>query len=310
MRKIFFLVVLALFAAGSSIAELSPASQQKILDEVNKLAVPHGSKVGLAFIDVKSGWQFSVNGREQFPAASVAKLGVLAAAYHLADLGELDLDQKVVYRPGDKCGGAGVVQWMKPGKVFTLRHLLLYMIEVSDNTATKMAIEEIGLERINAYLKEIGLDQTAIVDPTMLNERPSPLINLTTPLNMGRLMSIINNGDHAFAAASAQEMHKYLKHQKYRWGIWPGVAPGTVVANKTGHVDKVLNDVGIVYTKQGVYVLAVFTRDFSQKSNARKFINNISQAIFENFTGTKLPPPKKVIKKKLPRRPSVKSRRR
>lgn len=308
MRKIFLFVILLILGALSSQAALNPASEQRIIERVNKLAAFHGKKIGVAILDVKSNWQFAVNGTMEFPAASVAKVPVMMTAYHLADLKEFDLDQKVVYKPSDKLGGAGVLQWMPPGKVFTIRHLMLYMIEVSDNTATKIVAETLGLDKIKAYLRQINITQTRVTDPTMLKERPAADVNLTTPLDMAHLMYRINNSHQTFSPASAKEMLVYLKRQKYHWGIWRGVAPGTVVADKTGHVDGVLNDVGIVYTKSGAYILSVFTYGFTKKSQARIFINDISRAVFEEYTGTKLPT--KTIKRKLSRRPSARSRRR
>jgi beta-lactamase class A len=302
MRRSFCLFIFSFFCVLAAQAALSPAAEQRIIERVNKLTAPHGKKVGVAILDLKTKWQYDVNGTTEYPTASVGKVAVMAAAYHLADLKQLDLDQKVVYRPSDKLGGAGVLQWMKPGKVFTLRHLILYMIEVSDNTATKMVVDNIGLPKINSYLHSINLEQTRIVDPTMLNEAPSPAINRSTPWDMAHLLYRINNKARFFSDASAKEMLYHLKRQKYHWGIWRGVAPGTVVADKTGDVDKVLNDVGIVYAKNGTYILSVFTYGFVKTREARILINEISKAVFEEYTGTKLSPPKKVVKRKYHRR--------
>jgi len=169
-----------------------------------------------------------------------------------------------------------------------MRNLIRMMISLSDNTATKMTVDEIGLENINTYIKYLGLNNTIIADSTMLKERPEPNINLTTPLDLAYLTLQINS-PQGFKDKSRQEMLKFMKNQRYRWGIWRGVPPGTVVADKTGNLDKVLNDVGIVYTKYGNYILSIFTCDFAKQRDARKLINEVSKICYEGYTGEKVP---------------------
>jgi beta-lactamase class A len=81
-------------------------------------------------------------------------------------------------------------------------------------------------------------------------------------------------------------MLDYMRHQKYRWGLWRGVPPGIQIANKTGNLDGVLNDVGVIYSPAGNYILSVFTYGMKKKE-ARVLINNISAAVFESYTGIK-----------------------
>jgi beta-lactamase class A len=186
------------------------------------------------------------------------------------------------------------------------------MIVLSDNTATRLLVNDLGLSTVNDYLSNAGLAQTAIVDPTMLNEPPSATLNKTTPRDMARLLAMICRSQ-GFSAQSKKEMISFLRNQRYRWGIWRGVPAGTVVADKTGNVEGVLNDAGIVYTKHGNYILSVFTEGFKKQRDARLVINQVSRAAYEEFTGEKVydPPPRKyrkksIAKRRLSRRPFAK----
>jgi len=310
-EKIFMAILLLAFCAGQ--AQAAPLQRRSLAGKLTALAAPHGNKVGIAFLDLKTGWTFSLNGSREFPAASVAKVPVMAAAYHLADSGLLDLDQKVLFLESDKLGGAGVLQWLKGNRQYSLWNLMRLMITLSDNTATRLVVNTVGLPAIAAYVKNIGLKQTRIIDPTMLVEPPYPNNNLTSPDDLAKVMAMIHNC-RGFSKKSAKQMIAWMNYQRYRWGIWRGVPPGTYVADKTGQLEGILNDAGIVYTKKGNYVLSIFTWGFKKQRDARLLINDISRITYEEYTGEKVRPPtkiakkKKVIKRKLSRRPSVKYR--
>ena len=239
---------------------------------------PYG-RVGVSFLDLKSGLSLSIDGNTLYPAASVAKVPVMAAVYHLAEAGKVDLQERLHFREQDKLGGSGVLQWMRGGRDYTLRNLTRLMIVLSDNTATRMVINRIGTQEINAYLHSIKLLDTVVVDSTCLDECPGPRMNYTTPNDMARLLYDIYVPGH-FTEASKKEMIGYMKFQRYRWGIWRGVPRGVIVADKTGDVDGVLNDAGIVYGKNGDYILTVFTNGFKKPRVARKIINKISEIVY------------------------------
>ena len=297
-------------------AELSVVQQNSLVSKINQLTATREANVGMAFIDLKTGWQFSVNGTTEFPTASVIKLAVLATSYHLSELGELDLGEKLTMKESDRLGGSGVLQWMKAGRAYTIWNLNRMMIVLSDNIATKMLVDRIGMTQINNYLREIDVKQTALVDHTMLNEPPSAEVNMSTPLDMAYLVQRIKEA-HGYSLNSSKEMLSFMRNQRYHWGIWRGVAPGTIVADKTGNLDYILNDVGIVYSKAGNYILSIFTRNM-KKHEARVLINEISRICYEEYTGEKVQRAVKVvkakkarkviIKRKLLRRPSVKYR--
>jgi len=278
---------------------LSKASHADLATKLERLASTSEGRVGIAFIDLKTGWEMNINGSQEFPAASVIKVPIMAAAYHLSESGKINLKQKILFKKSDKLGGAGVLQWARTPNYYTLWNLIRLMIVLSDNTATRLVVQNIGRENINEYLQSIGLTRTAVVDSTMLKEPPSPYVNMTTPLDIAHLMAKIHN----------KEMLAFMRNQRYRWGIWRGVPAGTVVANKTGNLDGILNDAGIIYTKKGNYVLSIFTWGFKKQRRARLLINEISRAAYEEYTGEKVIR-KKITKRRLQRRPSAKLKQR
>jgi beta-lactamase class A len=280
-KKLSVMWTVVIFLAGRSFAalpDIEPSLQQFL--------VPYGNKVGVCFMDTKSSFEVGVNAEKQFPTASVGKVPVMVTAFHLAETGKLMLEARLPLKEEDKLPGSGVLQWMRPGRTsYSIRNLIRMMIVLSDNTATKMVIGQVGLEEVNQYLKILGLKNTQIVDNTMLNEFPNPNINLSTPQDMAKLLMMIKN-DPAIAPNYKSEMLAYMRNQRYRWGIWKGVPPGVIVADKTGNVDKVLNDVGLVYSPAGNYILSVFTCGFEKQRDAKKVINRISEIVYNAYVPT------------------------
>jgi beta-lactamase class A len=78
-------------------------------------------------------------------------------------------------------------------------------------------------------------------------------------------------------------MLTYMKNQKFRWGLAKGVPRRVEVADKTGNLDNICNDVGIVFSPAGDYVLAVFTHGFTNKNNAKKLIKQVSKTVYATY---------------------------
>jgi beta-lactamase class A len=278
------------FRPGEKPPEFGAAQQQRLIEKIAQALRDQENKVGYVFLDAASGRCVSFNGATQFPAASVAKLAVMNAAFNLSQQGKLDLEQKVVFRDRDKLGGSGVLQWMRGGQEYTLWNLIRLMIVLSDNTATRLVVENVGVENINNYLLVNGMPKTRITDATMLTEPPAPQVNLTTPNEIARALLDIRDR-RGFSEQGANEMLAFMKNQRYRWGIWRGVPRGVEVADKTGNLEGVLNDAGIVYSPYGDYILSIFTWGFKDSREARLLINDLARITYEEYTGEKITVP-------------------
>ncbi|WP_224653647.1 serine hydrolase, partial [Escherichia coli] len=112
--------------------------------------------------DVNEGTLFSINGDECFYAASIIKVPIMAAVFAAAEKGVVRLGERLPLRRDDIVGGSGVLQFMSPGIELPIYDLLTLMIIQSDNTATNMLIDLIGMETIQAFLKELGMERSEI----------------------------------------------------------------------------------------------------------------------------------------------------
>jgi beta-lactamase class A len=228
---------------------------------------------------------------------SVIKIPIMVLAFRDAEAGKLDLDQRYTIRPEDRRRGSGLLQTFAPGLSPTYRDLVTQMIVTSDNTATDLMIERLGLERVNALLEEQRLEQTRLLRTTgdlfrkvweladprnarlshaevfekgfprdggafertfAFEGNPKEWLGATTARETTRLLEAILSARIA-SRASCDEMIEILERQFYSSRI-PRFLPDEVeVAHKTGDWPPIAgNDVGILFHPGGPTILSIY----------------------------------------------------
>lgn len=233
---------------------------------------------GVAAKNLLTGDSVALRADEGFNTASVIKVAVMVELYARAYDGEVRLTERIELEDEQRAGGSGLFGELDTGMRPTLRDLCVAMIVVSDNTATNMLIARLGLPAINARLAGLGLERTRLHRPIRF-EAPAPGeppgLGLTTPREMLRLWEALARGEVVCPEASAR-MLGVLSRQQHRDMIprflpveYDAVTresePG--VAHKTGSVDGVRNDVGLVTFRDGRrWVVSAFSRELEDLS--------------------------------------------
>ena len=254
---------------------------------------------GLWAKHVPSGREIAVRADRPMNTLSVIKIPVMAQAFRDAESGRLDFDARREVGRDQLRRGSGLVQTFAPGLNPTLRDLVRQMIITSDNTATDMVIDAVGLDRVNALLEAEGYEQTRLkmttgdlfrevwvrADPANASlthrevfERGFPSdegaaartfafegdstvwLGRTTAREMGRLLEQILDAELA-SEASSEQMIGMLRGQFYASRLPQRVRwQGVGVAHKTGDWPPIAgNDVGILYYDGGPSIVSVFT---------------------------------------------------
>jgi beta-lactamase class A len=251
------------------------------------------------------------NADARFPTASVIKVAIMVEAFDQIARGALAADTVMPVREAAKVGGSGVVRELHDGAELTVRDLIRLMIVVSDNTATNMVLERVGVASVNKRLAAYGLKDTRLFRPTFGKkaevdpelEREFGL-GMSTPRDMAALMELVATGRAVNADASAQ-MRAILEAQQDDRMLPRRLPSGTreiVVGNKTGTDEEKLPDAsgvrghvradaGIVRVDGTSYVVAIFARRVKDRSwtpdNAALTTGaEISRIIFDSFTRT------------------------
>jgi beta-lactamase class A len=225
--------------------------------------------------NLSTDYTIEINSDIQIPSASLVKIPIMAAVYYLVDRGELSLDEKITYRRKHRCGGSGIIKRFHYGKKFTIKELTELMITISDNVATHMLIDRIGMKKLNEIFRKLKLKNTNINRFVMdIKARNKGIENYTTAEDIGFLLEEIYNGKLISKEAS-NEMLLILLKQRICDRIPKKLPSYVAVAHKTGLMKDVCHDAGIVYTNNGNFIICVLTQNLQPKF-AKEVIANIS----------------------------------
>ena len=189
-------------------------------------------------------------------AASVIKLPIMVEAFRQAKAGLQDMNAQYTLEPSDKLPPCGVLTFMHDGLRVTLRDLVTLMIVVSDNTATNMLIDILGMDNVNVTLRALGMRGTVLRRRLFDAEASARgLENTVTAREIGGLLEALYAGRVVSPAASAA-MLDILRGQQLN-GKLPFFLP-CEVAHKTGEDEGITHDAGIVYALRP-FVLCLFS---------------------------------------------------
>jgi beta-lactamase class A len=260
MRLLCGCLMLLAAAAGSRADDLAG-----ILDQI---ANKHAGKVAIAFKHLPSGETYFRNADEPMSTASLIKFPVLVETFYQVHEGKIKLTDMVTLRKEDKVPGSGVLtDHFSPGVTFPLADALSLMIAYSDNTATNLVLDKIGVASTGARMKSLGFPNTSIYakvfkrSTTSIDMDRSKKFGLgsTTAREMVGLLELLNS-DKLVDVASCKAMVALLKKCE-DIPKFPRYLAGVQVAHKTGQVDDARTDAGLLYLKGGTVALCVLTAD-------------------------------------------------
>ena len=245
----------------------------EILDRLQKLP----GDIGFTYKNLVTGESLAYHEEELFQAASVIKLPVYAIVMKLWAEGKLDLSEKLLCREEDKLPPCGALYFFTGEVEVDIRTLCGLMISLSDNAATNLLINRLGMDFLNEQFKTIGLEKTHL-ERLLFDSAASARgqENRICLKELGELLEKIYRHRYISEAVSRQ-MEELLLNQQINHKI-PGYLPaGIPVAHKTGEDDGITNDVGIVYAKEP-FVLC-FASNNTDVPEAERAIREISRTL-------------------------------
>ncbi len=233
--------------------------RRKLTAEIERIAGAHDGVMGVAIRDLTSGEEILLNARMTFPTGSSIKIPVLIELVRQASQGKYELSTQRRVERRDKVGGSGGIGHFSDGaSQLSLHDLAVLMIVLSDNTATNMLIDQVGMPAVNATLDELGLRQIRL-RRKMIDLRASAQgnENTATPFEAMTLMEKLHRGTVVGPGVS-EDVLRFLKMRKS--SPIPRLLPPTLeIANKPGGIEGAACDWALVYVPNRPYAIVVMT---------------------------------------------------
>jgi beta-lactamase class A len=282
-------------------ADPEPAPLAKAIDPI---AAAHKGKIAVYAKHLGTGQElYARNADEPMPTASLIKTAVLVEAYCQHDEKKTPLDRTVTLTKDDKVPGSGILTYhFSDGATFPLRDAVRLMVVYSDNTATNLTLDQVGIRNVNARMESFGLKETKIHSKvykrstTTVDPKRSEKYGLgsTTAREMATLMELIH-ANKAASAESCKEMMTHLKANDDKDMLVRFLPDGTVAAHKTGSVSNARTDAGILFVPapgdrkklQPVAVCVLTDENGDQRyapdNAAQVIIGRVGKAVYEHF---------------------------
>jgi beta-lactamase class A len=239
--------------------------------------------MGVAVVDLTDGHKYLLHANDVFPQASSIKICVLAELYRQAQQGKLKLTDVYTVNAADLVQDSDIMGGLTPGVTqITLRDLATMMVAVSDNSATNVLIDRVGMDNVNAFLTTQGLHDTRLRRKMMdLKAAAEGRENVSTPNEMASLLKALYNGEILNKEMTA-DFFKMLSTHKDSW-IPRDLPDDLKIADKPGALEGVRNDSGVIFVDKRPYILCVMTTYLHRERDGEEAISNISLAAWRMF---------------------------
>ena len=262
---------------------------KKLDARVNETVEKFDGVMGVAIVDLTDGRTILKNADRVFPTASSIKIAILLELYHQEQearegaQGKARLDDVYDVDPKVLVDFSSIMQGLTPGLTKITNHdIAQFMIAVSDNTASNVLIDRLGMENVNATLRSLGLAKTMLRRHMMdFDAAKRGNENVSTPREMTQLLEAIYKGkalNEELTAGFIKQLST-LKESEISHDLPEGVQ----VANKPGSLKGVRNDCGIVFAKNRPFAISVMTQNARDERAAERAISQIAFEAYRYF---------------------------
>lgn len=228
-------------------------------------------RYGIALKNLRSGHGVLLDPDGRYQAASLFKLWVMYEVFRQRDAGSLSFGEVLRLTQRHVDYDLGTLD-RPAGSTILLGEALERMITISDNSSAILLSDRVGAHNITQSMQRLGLTRSrfAVDDLT------------TSPGDMLLLLETIARGEAVSRQASAEMIH-LLARQRVNDRIPRLLPPETIVAHKTGNLPGVVNDVGIIYGGQQVFVLAVLVDGTGNEAEAARVTAELAAMAYDHF---------------------------
>jgi len=292
LRKIIVALLLSIVPFTSVRAQ-----EKTLATRLMPLIRAHQGKVAVAVKHLETGETFFEAEDEEMPTASLIKFMIMLEVYLQISEGRVKLDDRLTLKKADMVPGSGILTYhFSEGATFSLRDATRLMIVFSDNTATNMVLDHIGLASTNKRLDAWGYSKTRLNAKVFLGSKSSLDPERTKKFGLGSttaretilMLEKVHEGK-VVSREVCQEMLGHMKKCDDKLKLKRYLPENLVIAHKSGTVSDARTDAGILYLPSGPVAICVLTsqnadKSFKDDNAANVVIGRIAQQVVEHFT--------------------------
>ena len=295
MGKSIYLVLMTFLCAASLAQTASPPTSEKqqlmrgkLEETIRDVDSRLDGVMGVSILDLTNGETITYHADQVFPTASSIKVAVLAELYRQTEQAEkggrsAKLTDTYIFNKADDVPDSQIFNGLTPGVTkLTLRDVAQAMVAVSDNSATNVLIDRVGMQNVNELLQSLSLTHTKLqrkmMDITAAKEGRE---NLATPREFTMLLEAIYRGKLFNQQLTADYIKMLSTHKESP--MRRALPDSVVVANKPGELDAVRNDIGIIYAPNRPFIISVMTSYLKNDREGEDAIGEITQAAYSYF---------------------------
>jgi beta-lactamase class A len=258
----------ALAAAQTATVAREPAPADDLDARVRAEVAKFKGRVSLFAKNLDTGAEYSYGGDDRVRTASTIKIAVMVEAFARVAEGRAKWTDEVVLAREKKVSGSGILSELSDGLRLSLRDAVNLMMILSDNTATNLVIELLTADAVNARMQSLGFKDIRLMrkiggggESAEGRQEANKRFGLgrSSPREMVMLMEKLERGEVVSPAAS-KEMLDLMRREQGREGIWRSVTSAPR-ATKSGALDALRANVGVIYHPRGRIALAVTCDD-------------------------------------------------
>ncbi len=280
-----FLLLAATYAqTGAGAPDKQQLLWQKLESSIHDVDRNLDGVLGVAILDLTSGQRFLLHADEVFPQASSIKIAVLAELYRQAQAGKLNLTDLYTVTSSDLVPDSYIMEGLTPGVTkITLRDLATMMVAVSDNSATNVLMDRLGMDNVNALMDSLALSHTRLRRKMMdLKAAGEGRENISTPSEMMTLLEALYRGK-VLNQEMTDDFFKVLSTPKKDSFLPRDLPEDLRVANKHGELEGVRTDSGVVFLSKRPYIICMMTTYLRRERDGEESISRISLAAYRMF---------------------------
>jgi beta-lactamase class A len=270
-------------AARAQNIVVQSAYHERLQTQLSAVADHLNGVMGYAIRDLTTGEAFYRFPDTVFPQASSIKLTILLELLRQGQEGKLLLDEKHTIRRSETVAGDPILYMLGDGTVtMTLHDLATFMVVLSDNSATNILIDRVGMANVNAEIARLGLTETKLRRHMMdLEAAKQGNENVSTPREMMILLEKVHAGQ-ALDAAHTAEYFRLLELPKS--SEFHTALPDTAkIADKPGALEAVRCDSGIIEIPGHPFVMTVMTTYSSNEAEGERAVEDIARLAYDYF---------------------------